>query len=403
MKGKGVRAVGVVAPLILVGLAGSEIPEDRTRARNAFMKAYPVFMHPRCQNCHPAGDTPLQGDDSHVHDLLRLRRGADGNGVFAMRCSNCHQAANGPGPHTPPGAPQPAAEGGAAGSAAMAPPPSEDADGLPGPDAGTALPSTQGSEAERRADAGALRPSRDHGSPRALGMEPRGGAHDPAAVARGVRRGGEGMARRGRRLSPLTADHAARTRDRSVKEREHGEDLIRPERSGHDGRGRSDDTLVVGSAGPPRADRDEIRMRHGGVRLLHGPSERRRRPLVRHPGGARERSEGDDRRGPVVGPQPCRSARLARGAGPAVRLLPVGTADVGGVSARDEAQADRRGYRRRHVRQSLPLRNVPTHPARHPSCGRDRERRSRRSEGRHRRSPGASSCRHRPPPAAGFC
>jgi len=21
----------------------------------------------RCQNCHPAGDTPLQGDDSHVH------------------------------------------------------------------------------------------------------------------------------------------------------------------------------------------------------------------------------------------------------------------------------------------------------------------------------------------------
>jgi mono/diheme cytochrome c family protein len=82
--------------------------EDSTHARNAFMKAYPVFMHPRCQNCHPAGDTPLQGDDSHVHDLLRLRRGADGNGVFAMRCSNCHQATNGPGPHTPPGAPQPA-------------------------------------------------------------------------------------------------------------------------------------------------------------------------------------------------------------------------------------------------------------------------------------------------------
>jgi hypothetical protein len=82
--------------------------EEPTRARDAFLKAYPVFMHPRCLNCHPAGDTPLQGDDSHVHDLLRLRRGEDGNGVLAMRCSNCHQAANGPGPHTPPGAPKPA-------------------------------------------------------------------------------------------------------------------------------------------------------------------------------------------------------------------------------------------------------------------------------------------------------
>ena len=86
--------------------------DDPVRARTAFMKAYAVFMHPRCQNCHPAGDTPLQGDDSHVHDLLRLRRGADGNGVFAMRCSNCHQATNGPGPHTPPGAPEVADKGG---------------------------------------------------------------------------------------------------------------------------------------------------------------------------------------------------------------------------------------------------------------------------------------------------
>ena len=108
---------GVLGGLILVGLVGGATPptadpEDGTRARNAFLKAYPVFMHPRCQNCHPAGDTPLQGDDSHVHDLFRLRRGADGNGVFAMRCSNCHQATNGPGPHTPPGAPDPAGEGG---------------------------------------------------------------------------------------------------------------------------------------------------------------------------------------------------------------------------------------------------------------------------------------------------
>src|SRR5215467_10987808 len=88
------------------GAASQTAGDADTRSREAFLKAYQVFMHPRCQNCHPAGDTPLQGEDSHVHDLLRLRRGADGNGVLAMRCSNCHQAANGPGPHTPPGAPQ---------------------------------------------------------------------------------------------------------------------------------------------------------------------------------------------------------------------------------------------------------------------------------------------------------
>jgi hypothetical protein len=108
-----VRAlVGIVAFPAVSLMAFAANREDPTRAREAFTKSYPVFMHPRCQNCHPAGDTPLQGEDSHVHDLLRLRRGADGNGVFAMRCSNCHQAANGPGPHTPPGAPKPASEGG---------------------------------------------------------------------------------------------------------------------------------------------------------------------------------------------------------------------------------------------------------------------------------------------------
>ena len=36
-------------------------------SRAAFLAAYKVFMHPRCMNCHPKGDAPLQGDDSHVH------------------------------------------------------------------------------------------------------------------------------------------------------------------------------------------------------------------------------------------------------------------------------------------------------------------------------------------------
>src|SRR4029453_3773843 len=130
---------------------------------------------------------------------------------------------------------------------------------------------------------------------------------------------------------------------------------------------------AVRSCVTPGAAGDQVRGRHGGGRVLRGPPQRRCRPLVRHAGGARERTEGDDRRRAVAGPQPCRPARLARGAGAAVRLLPVGTADVGGLPARGETPADRRRHRRRDVRESLPLWNVPTHPARHPPRGRDGE------------------------------
>lgn len=71
---------------------------------NAFRQAYRVFMHPRCMNCHPAGDAPLQGDDSRIH-AQNVTRGRDGKGLYAMKCANCHQAANVPGENMPPGNP----------------------------------------------------------------------------------------------------------------------------------------------------------------------------------------------------------------------------------------------------------------------------------------------------------
>jgi hypothetical protein len=70
----------------------------------AFASVYQVLMSPRCLNCHPAGDVPLQGDDSHLHTMAP-RRGADGKGLYAMKCQNCHQPTNTPGVHTPPGNP----------------------------------------------------------------------------------------------------------------------------------------------------------------------------------------------------------------------------------------------------------------------------------------------------------
>jgi hypothetical protein len=72
--------------------------------RKAFLEAYKVFMHPRCMNCHPAGDMPLQGDDSHPH-AQNVKRGTDGKGKYALKCANCHQEKNLPGENMPPGNP----------------------------------------------------------------------------------------------------------------------------------------------------------------------------------------------------------------------------------------------------------------------------------------------------------
>jgi mono/diheme cytochrome c family protein len=78
---------------------------DSLASVTAFGKVYEVLMSPRCMNCHPAGDIPLQGDDSHLHTMSPIR-GKDGKGVYAMKCSNCHQPTNSPGLNTPPGNPK---------------------------------------------------------------------------------------------------------------------------------------------------------------------------------------------------------------------------------------------------------------------------------------------------------
>lgn len=81
------------------------VNEDSVQSAQAFMQVYKVLMSPRCMNCHPDGDRPLQGDDSHIH-TMNVQRGKDGNGLYAAKCSNCHQPENTPGLHTPPGNPK---------------------------------------------------------------------------------------------------------------------------------------------------------------------------------------------------------------------------------------------------------------------------------------------------------
>jgi hypothetical protein len=81
-----------------------DVAKDSIASKKAFLQAYRVLMHPRCMNCHPVGDQPLQGDDSHIH-TMNVKRGPDGKGLYAQKCSNCHQPQNTPGLHMPPGNP----------------------------------------------------------------------------------------------------------------------------------------------------------------------------------------------------------------------------------------------------------------------------------------------------------
>lgn len=71
----------------------SNIADKDARAVALFTEAGKVIMSPRCLNCHPAGDRPHQGDDSHLHEPLVVR-GVGGMGVPGMHCTTCHGAEN---------------------------------------------------------------------------------------------------------------------------------------------------------------------------------------------------------------------------------------------------------------------------------------------------------------------
>jgi hypothetical protein len=80
-------------------------PASASDGLTAFEAVRAVLQSPRCQNCHPAIDRPLQGDLSVVH-TMDVQRGPDGHGRPAAHCSTCHGKANPPdsyGAHQPPG------------------------------------------------------------------------------------------------------------------------------------------------------------------------------------------------------------------------------------------------------------------------------------------------------------
>ncbi len=71
----------------------TSISDDTERSKALFGEMSKVLQHPRCVNCHPAGESPLQGNDMLVHQPLVVR-GEDGHGAPGLHCDACHGEAN---------------------------------------------------------------------------------------------------------------------------------------------------------------------------------------------------------------------------------------------------------------------------------------------------------------------
>ena len=84
--------------------ASTDPPDNRTKAKKAFVEASKVFFSPRCANCHAPGEGPTQGDMMKAHDPEMLR-GDEGKGTEDLSCTMCHIDKNQDEDAMPPGVP----------------------------------------------------------------------------------------------------------------------------------------------------------------------------------------------------------------------------------------------------------------------------------------------------------
>jgi hypothetical protein len=73
--------------------AFERIENKSERSRAIFAEIGKLLTHPRCLNCHPAGDRPLQGADRRQH-FPPAQRGEADAGVPGNLCSTCHTGRN---------------------------------------------------------------------------------------------------------------------------------------------------------------------------------------------------------------------------------------------------------------------------------------------------------------------
>jgi hypothetical protein len=98
------------APIILAGsialasLGAGEPGVSPEAGKRAFVEVARVLQSPRCMNCHPAGDAPLQTDQSRPHAMNVTRTSTESG----LACATCHRDRNSEAlgiPGGPPGAP----------------------------------------------------------------------------------------------------------------------------------------------------------------------------------------------------------------------------------------------------------------------------------------------------------
>lgn len=69
------------------------IADEKARSIAIFEETGKVLLHPRCVNCHPAGNAPLQNMDMKPHQPPVVR-GEANFGAPGMQCNTCHGPAN---------------------------------------------------------------------------------------------------------------------------------------------------------------------------------------------------------------------------------------------------------------------------------------------------------------------
>jgi hypothetical protein len=94
------RTIAIGAALVAVGTAiaiaapesGPTGPTEAQIAdgQKAFGEVARVLQSPRCRNCHPAGDAPLQTDSGRPHAMNISRASVDAG----LTCGTCHQERN---------------------------------------------------------------------------------------------------------------------------------------------------------------------------------------------------------------------------------------------------------------------------------------------------------------------
>jgi hypothetical protein len=93
--------VAIVAGVTLRAPAVAEEGPGAAAARADFVEVARVLLSPRCSNCHPAGEAPLQTDRAVPHAMNVTRTSARSG----LPCSTCHPAQNTDFVGGPPGVP----------------------------------------------------------------------------------------------------------------------------------------------------------------------------------------------------------------------------------------------------------------------------------------------------------